>query len=267
MLGSKKILILLIITSTLGLCLYLALGKSGKKLDSPNSKLNKLPRIMLWAWERTENLKFINPSTTGVAFLAKTVLLKGEDVTIRPRLQPLELATGTIQIAVVRIETDRYQTPKLSTLQMDKTLAAITSLTKLNNIVGLQIDFDAKVSERGFYRELLEKLRKALPTNYLLSITALASWTIYDNWIKDLPIDDAIPMLFRMGAEKQEVLNYLATKKDFNSEISRQSVGIATDETLPYLPKERRLYIFAAQSWTAELLSSVLEKVEKCQTK
>ncbi len=267
MLSNKKFLIVFLLTiAIVWLCACLSTEKSDDRAKNFD-RLSKLPRVMLWAWERPENLKFINPSTTGVAFLAKTILLKAEEVNIHPRLQPLELPENTIQLAVVRIETDRYQLPKFSTSQMDKTLAAINSLTKLHNVIGLQIDFDAKVSEREFYRELLTKLRNMLPSNFLLSITALASWTIYDNWIKDLPVDEAIPMLFRMGVEKKEMLNYLASKKDFTSEICRQSFGIATDEELPFLPKGRRIYIFAAQSWTAELLNSVLDKVEKCQTR
>ena len=156
--------------------------------------------------------------------------------------------------------------PKLSAEQLKQTLIAIKSVTKLN-IVGIQIDFDAKLSERKFYKELLEKLRLELPKNYLLSITALASWAIYDNWIADLPVDEAVPMLFSLGVEKQQVLSYLAAKKDFRTRNTQTSLGISTGEDLPWLPEERRIYIFANQSWTKELLEDVLQKVKKWQIK
>jgi len=36
--------------------------------------------------ERPENLEFLDPRTTGVAFLARTVCLRGGTVSVRPRL-------------------------------------------------------------------------------------------------------------------------------------------------------------------------------------
>jgi hypothetical protein len=56
---------------------------------------------MLWAWERPEDLSTINPNTAGIAFLARTVFLAGDTVSVRPRLQPLRLALGTQVVAVV----------------------------------------------------------------------------------------------------------------------------------------------------------------------
>ena len=34
-----------------------------------------LPEIVFWAWERPEDLRFLNPQHSGVAFLAKTIEL------------------------------------------------------------------------------------------------------------------------------------------------------------------------------------------------
>src|SRR6185295_2701738 len=53
------------------------------------SRLSELPATILWAWERPEKLDFIDPQKTGVAFLAKTIYLRGDRVVSRPRLQPL----------------------------------------------------------------------------------------------------------------------------------------------------------------------------------
>lgn len=257
---TKKIVLVVIVLSILSIIYLLVLDFSHQ------SNTDKLPKIMLWAWERSENLMFIDSKSTGVAFLAKTVLLKEDKVEIRPRLQPLAVPPNTVLVAVVRIETSLQQPPKLSEEQLKQTIKAIKSVTKLN-IVGLQIDFDAKLSERKFYKELLEKLRLELPKNYLLSITALASWAMYDNWIANLPVDEAVPMLFSLGVEKQQVLSYLAAKKDFRTKNTQTSIGISTSEDLPWLPAERRIYIFANQSWSEQLLRDALQKVEKWQTK
>lgn len=268
MLSKVKLLLILVIASLLGVCWLIAKpNQQNQQILNSNKRLAKLPQVMLWAWERSENLKFIDPTTTGVAFLAKTISLKATEINIRPRFQPLETPPSTTLIAVVRIETDRYQTPVFSVEQKEKALATIIDLIKLNGVVGLQIDFDAKKSERPFYKDLLVTLRDRLPSNYLLSITALASWAIYDNWIADLPIDEAVPMLFRMGTDKQQVLNYLAAKKDFTLHIASSSLGIATDSEFTWLPTQKRIYIFAERSWSKDLLNNSLQKVKIWQTK
>src|SRR5262249_668293 len=58
---------------------------------TPFDRMNDLPRVFLWAWERPEDLRFIDLREVGVAFLAETVYLRGERVVVRPRMQSLSL--------------------------------------------------------------------------------------------------------------------------------------------------------------------------------
>ena len=74
---------------------------------------NQTPRLILWAWERPSDLSFIDPNEVGVAFLVRTIYLRGDRVIARPRLQPLNVPQGTVLTAVVRIETDRLAPPTL----------------------------------------------------------------------------------------------------------------------------------------------------------
>jgi len=53
----------------------------------------------------------------------------------------------------------------------------------------VQIDFDARRSQRRFYVRLLRDLRRRMPPSLPLSITALASWCAYDDWLSGLPIE------------------------------------------------------------------------------
>jgi hypothetical protein len=183
-----------------------------------------------------------------VAFLAKTVRLEGDRVISRPRMQPLELAPGTKLIAVVRIESDH---PTLSQTQLQKTADQIASLSEFSNVAVVQIDFDAKVSERSFYRALLNEVRPRFPS---LSITALVSWCAGDNWLSDLPIDEAVPMLFRMGIDQQ---HFQSTPR-FEPTICASSAGVSTDEPVTP-PKVDRLYIFSPDPWSQNSLNSALE--------
>jgi len=57
--------------------------------------LPQFPRTIVWAWERPEKLDFLDPRDAGVAFLARTVYIRGGVVTVHPRLQPLVVAPGT----------------------------------------------------------------------------------------------------------------------------------------------------------------------------
>jgi len=223
--------------------------------------LNSLPPMMLWAWERREDLTFIDPDTVGVAVLAGTVFIRGDSVAVRPRFQPLIVPHGTRLVAVVRIQASHSRPPSLSALQRTQTLQAIEHLAR-GNIEALQIDFDATNSQRMFYRALLFDLRRALPASLPLSITAIASWCIYDAWLKTLPIDEAVPMLFRMGPDSARVREYLAVGGDFPTAPARRSLGIACDEAPVRIPANRRVYIFSPRAWSRGQEAAALERLK-----
>lgn len=213
--------------------------------------LSHLPPVIVWAWERPEKLDFIDTEKIGVAFLAKTLRLEGDRVLARPRLQPLELAPNTKLIAVVRIESDH---PTLTTSQLAKTVSEVAKVSELSGISVVQIDFDATVSERDFYKSLLTQLRQQLPSSSSLSITALASWCAGDQWLKDVPVDEAVPMLFRMGIDERR----FQSRPEFDAPKCRSSAGVSTDEPVTP-PAVDRLYIFNPKPWSRDSLNSALE--------
>jgi Protein of unknown function (DUF3142) len=222
--------------------------------------LAAFPQVMLWAWERPELLDFIDPNGVGVAFLARTLYLSGPEVIIRPRLQPLQVPPETKLMAVVRIEADRRRPPDLSVSQREVAAAAIVDVSGLHGVGALQIDFDAAVSQRRFYHDVLHHVRRQLPTSMPLSMTALASWCLYDDWLTGVPVDEVVPMVFRMGADQHRVRRHLAYG-DFRPAYCRHSVGISTDEPLPALQARRRLYLFHPRAWRSEAMASILEEV------
>jgi hypothetical protein len=211
--------------------------------------------VILWAWERPEDLRFLNSSTHGVAFLAQTLVIKGDEVIHKPRQQPLRLSPDTRAIAVTRIESLKTagERPTLSTSQQTKLISLILGTLKLPSVWAIQIDFDVVASERDFYRRLLEELRSKLPDEVPLSITALASFCVGDRWIKQLPVDEAIPMVFRMGTDSKKIKSLLAEGKDFRDDLCRRSYGIALDEPLKAdFHNARRVYVFNPRSWTEQ---------------
>jgi Protein of unknown function (DUF3142) len=268
--------------------------------STPKPRMAELPNLFFWAWERTEDLRFLESKNAGVAFLAKTIYVPaidedghndvGGSLFVRPRLQPLRIGPGTPLIAVVRIETragkrlqpftanDRrtstHQT--FTSLQLQHIVDEIVDLQNLSNIRAIQIDFDATVSERASYAQLLEDVRHRLPTSLPLSITALASWCIGDPWLAQLPpgtIDEAVPMLFRMGPDSSDVAKFIRSGEDFRVSACQSSLGLSTDEplsnallraTLPVarggLSHSKRIYVFAPHAWTQTDAEAVLKE-------
>ena len=221
---------------------------------------DKIPPILLWAWEREEDLRFIDSEKIGVAFLAQTLILQGDDITLKPRRQPLQVNENTYLIAVTRIETNKQSRPNLSEKQMSDAIDLILKTLQKKNVKAIQIDFDVVVSERDFYRKLLTELRPKLDKQIPLTITALASFCIGDVWYGDLPVDEAVPMIFRMGADDEKVKNFLVSGKDFNEELCRTSYGLSLDEPInAQFKQNRRFYIFNNKSWKESDLKKIYE--------
>ncbi len=224
--------------------------------------LSRLPRIILWAWERRENLNFIDTDKTAVAYLACTLELGGDSVIVRPRFQPLTVPPRTTLIAVVRIENDRRSAPNLSASQRAKAARVIARLANASP-AAIQIDFDATRSERAFYRDLLADVRSRIPASIPLSMTALVSWCLDDDWISGLVVDEAVPMLYRMGPDAREINAYLRNGGEFVPASSRSSVGLSLDEQVAGLGAGKRVYLFSPRAWTEEAVRNAMRQVAK----
>jgi hypothetical protein len=208
----------------------------------------------------------VDANRFAVAFLAQTLALKNDEVILDPRLQPLDVSPETKLIAVTRIESQKTtgQHAALSDAQRHKTVELILRTMRLRNVSGIQIDFDATNSARDFYRALLHDVRAKLPDNLALSMTALASFCIGDRWLSDLPVDEAVPMMFRMGADDRSIKNLLSAGEDFREPLCQKSYGIAIDEPLDMQFKTgRRVYVFNHRSWKASDITALNEKLAK----
>src|SRR5262245_44966750 len=214
------------------------------------------PLLWLWAWERFEDLRFLDPRRTGVAYLAATVRLGSDAPIWTGRAQGMRLAPGTPLLAVVRIEGTG------STRGLAQRLAG---LPRGPEHIGLQIDWDAPRSMRPAYRALLGEIRRELPDSLTLSMTALASWCTGDCWLGGMPVDEVAPMVFRMGADDGRVRAELARNGDFPCSECRSAVGLSTDEPWPRL-RERRVYLFHAGPWTPDLWQRAVKRLERSRS-
>lgn len=261
-----------------------------------------LPPVMIWAWERRDDLELLDSKRAGVAFLAGTVFVRSiasnrdeapdEGVVLRPRLQPLRVPEGVALMAVVRIETQQgwsqsgYQPAKQAGAtsadgpyteeQRRRVVSLVNRLAVLPEVRAVQIDFDATRSEQGFYRALLVDLREALPPGMPISITALASWCVGDPWLEKLApgtINEAVPMLFRMGPDGANIASFLNGGNEFSVAVCRGSLGVSTDESFSRRILEagfvgnsgdllaKRVYVFHPKAWNAESVQKAVGAV------
>ncbi len=218
---------------------------------------------MLWAWERPEDLRSLDPAKVGVAYLCQTLTIQGGHLARAPRLQPLLVPPAAKLMAVTRIEVDRATTLAPSVLLRDS-IADVVLHELRPGVLGIQIDFDAKRSERPFYADLLRELRKRMDPKMPLSVTALASWSFSDDWIKALPVDEAVPMCFDMGADGPFILNQLRAHRDFSDPLARHGTGVGLRQPLPWIPGGpfawRRVYVFSHQPWTTSTLHDAIQR-------
>jgi hypothetical protein len=218
------------------------------------------PPIMLWAWERPGELRAL-PTSVGVAFLAATIHLRNGCVQVVPRFQPLQLEPGAYRMAVTRIESSASTKP-LSATQRKAVVEAIADVVRSTRPDALQIDFDARASERAFYAAVIRELRPKIGTNFFLSVTALVSWCGENSWLNGLPVDEVVPMTFEMGAASASTETLLRSGGDFENELCRGSIGVAAGDISLRPRHYRRTYVFAYQDWTGPLARSVLAQLK-----
>ena len=212
---------------------------------------------MLWAWERPEELSALPVKDAGVAFLAQTITVKDGIASVRPRLQPLRIPPGAKLMAVTRIEVVAPLAP--SAALRDQLVTEILATVR-SGVLGIQVDFDARLSERPFYADLLRALRARMEPAMPLSMTALASWGLFDDWIKDLPVDEAVPMAFDMGADDAAVRHWLAAKKPMREPLARRAFGVCLQEPLPWHPPSPRVYMFSRTAWDATTMQKAIKE-------
>jgi hypothetical protein len=139
--------------------------------------------------------------------------------------------------------------------------ASIAGTISLPRVRGVQIDFDAAESERGLYRGLVRAVRSALGPGVPLSVTALASWCAQDRWMDGLPVDEAVPMLFRLGPINAPYAG-LARSPAAAAAECRGALGTSLDEPLHVRAAGRRVYVFNASAWTPASVTRAREVLE-----
>jgi hypothetical protein len=216
-------------------------------------------RLILWASERPEDLRFAREDVE-VAAQTEFVVLTGEGVFVRRRRFAL-LSARPPAIAVAHIQIDHHAPLAWTPAQRAAVAAAVLQLARSRAIRRVQVDFEVRRSEQSILLDLLNDVRRGLPRDVKLSMTALASWCDTETWLERAPVDEIVPMLFRLGQGGQRIKANLEAGGDFTEPRCREALAVSSDEPLRRAPAGRRVYLFSPRSWTAASYANVREEV------
>jgi len=216
--------------------------------------------LILWAWERPEDLRFAGDSAE-IAVQTGFVELAGDGILARGRRFPLRTAKppGT---AVVHVQIDHERALEWTPGLRARAAAVVLHYAAAIPAERVQIDFEVRASERQVLLDLLGDVRRGLPPGKHLSMTALASWCDTEGWLEQAPVDEIVPMLFRMTVGGEPLRKRLAAGGDFRNPRCRAALGVATDSPIVRAPPGRRVYLFNPRSWTAADFEMARRRVE-----
>jgi hypothetical protein len=202
-----------------------------------------------WLWKDAPIPAF---SRAAVAVVDRHVWLAGDKVLVRPGARPRALARETLVIPVVHVEIDPLHPPAGLRQAAPSVLDAMRSAARASTSGWVQLDLEARPSQRADYRDLVRDIRAALPHAVKLSVTALAWWCRSGAWLDGLAADEVVPMYFRMGRDQTALREIVARRPATLHPLCRAgSAGFSRQEAFPreVAARYRRTYWFDETGW------------------
>ncbi|WP_417904671.1 hypothetical protein [Candidatus Tisiphia endosymbiont of Micropterix aruncella] len=217
---------------------------------------DKTPNLTLWSWHRSDDLLFID-NNTAIASLIATIYIDLDKIKIMPRTNTLTTAANSFIIPVFRLEMQAKG--KLNAKSLTDLSNIILSASKPRQLI--QLDFDATYNQRKIYSQLIETLVK---NNRKISITALSSWCMFDNWIDKLSIEYAVPMVYQGRRENQDirrVKKFFTDNKNWRSKKCQNYIGLMTDDVLT-VPTNFNIFLFNKDKWNKETYYKITKNIQ-----
>lgn len=202
-----------------------------------------------WLWKDASIPAF---SRATVAVVDRHIWLVGDKVLVRPGARPRALARGTRVIPVVHVEIDPLHPPAGLRQAAPSVLDAMRSAARATTSGWVQLDLEARPSQRIDYRALVRSIRGELPRDVKLSVTALAWWCRSGAWLDGLAADEVVPMFFRMGRDNAPLRGIVARQPAALHPLCRAgSAGFSRQEAFPpdVTARYRRTYWFDDTAW------------------
>jgi hypothetical protein len=189
------------------------------------------------------------------AVLVESMVLRAAGIERGGRTRPLILPAGVRLLPVVHVEAAADAPADLTPAQRDAVVAAVRrhAGTAAAGAGLLQLDFEAPSRTRDSYLRLISAVREALPAGVRLSVTVLAHWCAQGDWLDHLPVDEVVPMLYRLGPHSD------AWRRRFDqgdATLARRcrgpALGFVTNDPPPsnLLARTARPYWFDEAAWS-----------------
>jgi hypothetical protein len=202
-----------------------------------------------WLWRDAPVPAF---SRATIAVVDRHIWLAGDKVLVRPGARPRSLARETRVIPVVHVEIDPLHPPPGLQAAQDTVLAAMQSAARASTSGWVQLDLEARPSQRADYRDLVHRIRAALPGDVRLSVTALGWWCRAPAWLDGLAADEVVPMFFRMGRDNAALRGIVTAQPQLLHPLCRAgSAGFSRQEAFPpgVAARYRRTFWFDERGW------------------
>lgn len=204
---------------------------------------NSLPDEVWWYWDRPA-VQLPSPAKdVGAAVVTTHVFFSGESFVRQPRRSSLHLPDDVVTVPVIHVEVDPARPFAGNAAQRDALRDAVVDVARRGGSTRwVQLDFEARQSQREFWRTTVEAIKAALPASIRLSVTALASWCYGDRWLADVTVDEIVPMYFRLGMARPDYV--LRSAAGVSEPRCAQAYGVADDEPPWPVSLSGRRYVF-----------------------
>jgi len=211
------------------------------------------PVKLAWLWDGADAPA--DPETQA-AVVVQQLLLTGDELRVRPRPRAPALAPRTPVTPVVHVEISTVRPPADPARYQHAIVHAVVQAAQLSNSGWVQLDMETRASQRAFHRAVIAELRRALPRDIRLSVTALAWWCRDPTWLDGLAADEVVPMFFRMGRDTPALRGIVASEPQRLAPLCRSgAAGFSVQEPFHHetIARYRKTYWFDNHRWQQEL--------------
>lgn len=197
-----------------------------------------------WLWDGVAAPSW---SAQHAAVLVSHIHLTGSEVRRRWRHDNPGLGAGARVTPVVHVELSTVRPPLLTDAARRAVVDAVMQASAGSSSGWVQLDMEARPSQRAFYLGLVRELRARLPHGTKLSVTALAWWCRSPHWLDELAADEVVPMVFRMGGDTARIREtWLSEPGRLHPRCRAGAIGTGAAEPLPdsALARYTKQYIF-----------------------
>lgn len=211
-----------------------------------------------WLWDEAELPAW---SAQEAAVLHRHVLLSGAAIRTRPRMRQPALAAGTRVTPVLHVEVSSVHPPEDIEGSRALIVGAALDAAADSSSGWVQLDMEAKPSQRQFYHSLVRQIRAALPPRMRLSVTALTWWCRSPAWLDNLDADEVVPMFFRMGRDSAELRELVEQQPErLHQRCRGGAAGFSPQEPFSAAVEARytKRYWFDRRAWRRSTFTPII---------